>query len=691
MTAEFDDTDWNDMSWSVPCEENSSNRRACWIITALLLSMTWDKPLSAAPVGADAVVLVNSASSAYTDFQHHLQPYLDNFGVPYTVLDISTNPVGTNIARYAVVIIGHSQLDTNGAYLGTNSQQNLLSAITNGTGLVNFDGALAGSGGVPRYPFVQSIFGFTYGTAVSATSVSMPPTQPGLQMHFITARHPANDSISLRSSMSVPGITAPTNVMAVALAGGKPLVAFTKFGQGRAVQWTTYDWMTIAFLGPMEGLDDLLWRSIVWAARKPFVMRNLPNFITMRVDDVSGPLWWAHMATDAGFRPFISLFLSDISETTAADLRGLVTNGLATTSIHSWDCCSTFFYFDRNAGTSYSDSVMSNYIVQGYQWHTNHAIPISKIAVAHYSEMGPNAFAGLQSWGVQYVTLKNYPGTVRDSPWLILGPYRLYEPQQLGSISLPVFYADFLAVPGHPEFNGQFFNCVTEIRDDPSSSCAEWCPANGDVPGTIGRGTRQLERALDSLVLATLFFHEWWLIPLPTSINQTPITTNNWQTMISGLTNNLASYNPIYVTMDYAYQYVRATHTSRPVSAAYDPATGQVTATFSGGTDLDTLIYTYLGDDNVITNVAATVPANAQLKTVPAALLVPPTLSVFQTVTNTVVLAWPGPDSGYVLQQNQTLGSGNWVPVTNAHLAAGLQLQTILPDPGSGFYRLALP
>jgi hypothetical protein len=341
---------------------------------------------------------------------------------------------------------------------------------------------------------------------------------------------------------------------------------------------------------------------------------------------------------------------------------------------------------------SYSDSAMSNNIYVGGQWHASNGIPISKIAVAHYSEMGPNAFAGLQRWGVEYVTLKNTPGTVRDSPWLVLGPYRLYEPQQLGSISLPVFYADFLSVPGHPEFNGQFFNCVTEIRDDPSSSCAEWCPANSDVSGTIGRGTRQIKRALDSLVLPTLFFHEWWVIPIPQSANQTPITTNNWFAMVQGLTNNLASYNPLYVTMDYAYQYVRATRTSRLLSSTYDPASGQVTANFSGTTDLDTLVYTWTGDDNVITNIAGTVPAFSQPQTVPVALLEPPALSVARTQTNSVILTWPGPASGFVLQQNPLLGGTNWSALSNIPSVQGLQLQVVLPDPTTiSFFRLSKP
>ena len=582
-------------------------------------------------MGADAVVLVNSTSPNYLDFQHHLQPYLDNFGIPYTVWDIAISALDTNLAHYAVILIGHSQVDTQGTYLSANAQQFLTSAVTNGTGLVSFDGALA-SGTTPRYAFVQSIFGFSYSTAGSGASVSLPATELGSQMHFITSRHTAGEVIGFRASMSVPGLSVPTNVTAVALSAGHPLVAVTKFGLGRAVQWSSYDWMATSILGPLEGLDDLLWRSIVWAARKPFVMRSLPNFVTFRVDDVSGdsgssPFWWVRTANSLGFKPWLSLFLSSINETKAADLRSLVTNGLATTSIHSFDCCSTFFYWNWGAKAPYSDTVMSNNFYTGTQWHLSHGIPISKVMVPHYNDIGANAFAGLAAWGVEYPMLYQAPGTPAGSPWLPLGPYRLYETPQNSGDSLPLAYADFVSIPGHPEFNGQFFDCFTEIRDE--ASCGEWCPADNDVAGSIGRGSRQLKRALDSLVLPTLFTHEWYFVYIPQK--GLTISPGNWQAILQGITNNLASYHPSYATLDYACQYVRAKRTSRVLSSAYEPDTGQVTASFSGKTDLDTLVYTYLGEDASITNLTGTVPAFAQPQTVPVAQLIPMPVSVMLT------------------------------------------------------------
>ena len=125
-------------------------------------------------------------------------------------------------------------------------------------------------------------------------------------------------------------------------------MAVAKYGQGRAVQWGSYDWMVSTVLGPVDGLDDVVWRGVVWAARKPFVMRGLPNFLVLRMDDASGPFWWVHMANEMGFKPWIGLFLSNVAETNTADLRSLVTNGQATASVHSLDCCSTFFYFNHD-------------------------------------------------------------------------------------------------------------------------------------------------------------------------------------------------------------------------------------------------------------------------------------------------------------------------------------------------------
>ena len=85
---------------------------------------------------ADALVLVNSASPDYADFEHFIQPYLDNFGVPYTVLDIASTPIGADIADYAVIIVGHRQLDIGGSDLDSTEEGYITTAVEGGTSLL---------------------------------------------------------------------------------------------------------------------------------------------------------------------------------------------------------------------------------------------------------------------------------------------------------------------------------------------------------------------------------------------------------------------------------------------------------------------------------------------------------------------------------------------------------------------------
>ncbi|MCY2924782.1 MAG: immunoglobulin domain-containing protein, partial [Planctomycetota bacterium] len=442
--------------------------------TSALASLTVTSPLQPVSQSAGAVVLVNSHSANYLDFQHFIQPYLDNFGFPYSVQDIATNVPGPGISNCAVIIIGHSQLDTNRSYLNSTAQAAISQAVSNGTGLVSFDSDLS-AGTTPRYQFVQDIFGFGYAaSATSGSSVSLPPTEPLSQMHYITARHPANDSVALRSSISLPGLTLASNATAVALSGGRPFVAAARYGQGHAVQWTSYAWMPAAVLGPLEGLDDLVWRGVVWSARKPFVMRGLPNLVVLRMDDVSGPFWWVHAANQMGFKPWLGLFLSNVAEANTTDLRGLVTNGNATASVHSWDCCNTFFYFNHNVGP-WPDNVMSDNYYAATQWHNSHGIPVSRFVTPHYAEMGPNAFAGLKAWGVEFFGTTVVPGTEPylspPAPWLIGGPYRLYETTQAATVNWPVWYADFLSVPGHPRLTTMW---LAPLAGAPDRSSAGW-------------------------------------------------------------------------------------------------------------------------------------------------------------------------------------------------------------------------
>ena len=396
--------------------------------------------------------------------------------------------------------------------------------------------------------------------------------------HYITACHEIGEFIST-GDMALAGLAASQDTDLLAMTGDQPFLVAATSGQGRAVQWGSYDWMSVLVKGPLYGLDDLVWRSIVWAARKPFVMQGLPPFTTMRVDDTSSPLWWVEIANDFGFKPWMGLFTRDFTAAEATYLSDLIHAGWATASMHAfsnWE----FFYYDHFNPSDWPDETITAHFAEATQWHQNYDVPISKFVVPHYYEFGTNVFQGLSDWGVEFVLAEIDPGTPIGSLWVVGGPYRLYEPRLFHSSpnqsSLPVYYADFLTVPGHPGFNGQFFNCMTDTRTQENPG---WYPADNDVPGSIERGTEQITRALDSMVLATLYLHE---------TNIQPISPGNWQAILAGIANNIVSYEPEYVTMDYACQYIRAMHTSDISSSTYEQETRQLAATLSGQTDMPT-------------------------------------------------------------------------------------------------------
>ena len=129
-------------------------RLSMMVASAIMLMLSAAPSAAEAAMGsarADAVVIVNSASPGYPDFQHFIQPYLDHFGIPYTVLDIGASPVTAAIGDYALVVIGHRQLDLTHAYLDTTEEGFISAAVNSGAGLVNFDNALSGDGVSPRY------------------------------------------------------------------------------------------------------------------------------------------------------------------------------------------------------------------------------------------------------------------------------------------------------------------------------------------------------------------------------------------------------------------------------------------------------------------------------------------------------------------------------------------------------------
>ena len=68
-----------------------------------------------------------------------------------------------------------------------------------------------------------------------------------------------------------------------------------------------------------------------------------------------------------------------------------------------------------------------------------------------------------------------------------------------------------------------------------------------------------------------------------------------------------------------------------------------------------------------------------------------PTLRIFLTTTNTAVVAWPAPSTGFTLQVNTNLGTTNWVSGGSPAVVGGENQVIIAPPAGRQFFRLVHP
>ncbi len=586
-------------------------------------------------VRMDALVLENSLSPAYAEGRHGVVPCLDHLGVPYAVADLAHSPLTSAVADYPLVIVAHRRIDPGGVRLGPEGRRRLLAAVAAGTGLVSFDPTLPASGEMGA---TRPARGATIAEQLRFAS----------QRHYITARHEPEEELRLVEPLSIPPLAVPTGGVLVA-GGGLPLVAAAHLGRGRVVQWATACWLHTCVLGPLAGLDDVLWRGLAWAARKPFALRGLGPLVAMRVDDVAGcgslwqqsPLYWVRAANRFGLKPWLGLFIYNLSPEAVGELRELILRGQATAFPHAFGLRSRpdmpdvhyqgqivpeggsidegqfarrhgrrpwpsdldeFIYFDHFRSRPWPDEEAAQRLAAVDEWYAAHApLPISRYVVPHWYEMGRNTVAHVYDlWGARYC------GTPLDlgfaySPrhaWLKAGPFRRYENPGTGAIhsgrrgQRPVYYADWLN-----SCDRQFFNCLTEIRDDAGY---DWKPDN-DVSATVGRGVRQLRRALDSMALAVLVAHE--------TDHIYDIDPKTWATEIEQVARGIVGYDPIYVTLDEAVRYVRATRTSRLESACFDGTAGTVSATFTGHADVTTHFYLFTEESGEIEQTLVEVPA----------------------------------------------------------------------------------
>lgn len=555
-------------------------------------------------ITAKAVVLVNSSSDSYSDYNLYIKPYFDWFGIPYDEYDVHSLDL-PELGNYAIIVLGHKNV-----YSSEYPITDIENAVSGGTGFYSFDphffdytSAFAGEE-IENLEFLSHFIGIN-------------------SDHFITKYH-ENDQYDLSNSTIELNRTI-SNIFyqkyelneAVNLAWlvtedaiNLPILQAATYGEGHIIAWSFYGWMDEFILGPIRGMDDLLWRSIVWAARKPFVMQGVQPMLTMRVDDVDGRggydageidmkyLEWLKISNEFGYIPWCGTFIDYTTDNFYSILRDLVNSGLATASPHSFDYEDNFIFHPHPGKPDDSFDSAEN-VRRAWKVFADSSIAVSMYMVPHWYVMEEEALAPLAELGVKFIGSylpygkfildEYYPG----DNWAMAGPYREVRTGFPGRGNA-LFYSSYVDWS-----DNEFFICLTEIQDDGGY---EWYPDErlDSLQLVISRGIRHLRRAINSMVLPTLFTHEDRLI----------MSAEVWRGILSEVTSEILDYYPeydiIFKSMDDACQYMRAKVDLKIKNVTTEE--GLIAVSVAGENDIPTKCYIFTEEDDQIHFKMITLP-----------------------------------------------------------------------------------
>lgn len=651
----------------------------------------------------------NTSSTTPGEFQRYPERYLEHLQIPYRLIDVSTTPP-PDLTVVPLIIAGHRGLN-----LSSSWQQAIQSAVQGGTGFVNLDWDT----NIGANTHMQAFFGATGSVAgTPGTSITLPaPFLPGgatphyiagLQVRFPST--PAGDMVYVfhTDDNGVQGTATATVLLngsgtVLAKIGSDPLLTVTTFGSGRAVNFGTYDYLRADRFGFVMGLDDIFWRSLVWAARKPFVLRGYPRFFAVQQDDnVAG--WGFRVGdmystaltgnvqpdgTGGPWRPtgYVQTDNLDpgsderqqvITDVQAGKLKiapHTVTGGsggdLYWTGETPNQLTDSQWVSNLNALQTFRNGNGPDGSANG----TSDVLTFSSSLVPHFWDLSNNTGADLwNTIGIRYLTEIQRPGVYYEqvpqkgpAQRLALRPFRIYElPPTYGNPAerWPIYYADDITVGSRPGQQSQtFFSFCTQLLGFTYPSFDAVWPRSVDGI-TFGTSLENWEvytwRFWSSMAPVQIYTHDGG--------NMANSTDQERQQLISTLSPWMNGRGVRHIFMENLGAYMRARTKSKLSTGQVTPST--ITLNFTGsatdanGANVGTKTFVFYGDnEGTLVDIAGF--SNGLTTSFPN--VTPPGLALNKSsLTFEALPGGSNPPSQTVAVSNAGAGTLNWVVTENA-------------------------
>jgi hypothetical protein len=485
-----------------------------------------------------------------------------------------------------------------GRRLGDAEAGHVREAVRAGLGLVCFDGDLAAYPGALREVF---------GLDGALTTITRDRVRLARADHFITATREPGETVRFDQPVAVcrvdaPGLADPASCLLVTADQWPALVART-YGRGRVVTWTlAVQVWSQAHLGHAMGLDDLFWKGLVWAARKPFVMRAMPPFVTFVLDDASSSynhFRYLDVFNDHGYIPHVGVYLDDVDKV-MHDVKGLdlqvlkakADAGLITVAAHGFAYDHQIFY-DHVNRRAWPDAVVAENFRRYDEQFKAWSIQPSRSLNAHFGEIGLNALPYLRERGVEFLATTIPYGQAWFEPEATRRPWT--DPAPYHNIGFV-----FDTQPGAPEF----FVAIARLKPRQMTGAPlvavdflwghtifwDEHPAGNHLEGAADQALAQMRQGLDSLFYGELMTHEQRIAVL---------SMRELDECLTLIDRGLAKHRYTHRSYEYIGEYARCHANSRLAAVAVD-AGGAVTCDLAGRTTLTTSLYLFTERDGQI-------------------------------------------------------------------------------------------
>jgi len=464
---------------------------------------------------------------------------LEHFGVYYEMIDLE------EIEDTHLLILGQEGI---GKSLSGEETNTILKAVSQGMGLVVLDGYLE------WYPdsFLKGL-GIEKG---SSEKVSLLKIYPENQIQ----KHPAKQEVILKQPVLSYPVSLPDGWSPLLLDEEENICGlYKKMGKGKVVFFLVSAslWQE-ENMGFTQGLDGLFRGSISWSAKKPFIMKAMPPFVTARIDDVSfsgspvaifketvEKLRWLDVFNRYGYIPNAGLFLDDIQESDVRYIRQKHHDGLAEFSAHAFrdpENINEFPVYMKHNGEEFPEDVLEKNFEVVDRKFAEWGITPSRTVNAHFGEIGLRALPFLKKRGQRYLMNPIRVGKPWSDPSAHLWNLEPYGKPPFSFSVIPED-KDFFNVASHTGI----MDCYVPDMDFLCRCTPFWKESPSlDVKKAIDRGIFQIVRGLENGFFGCLVMHEQRIAYIP---------LEEWEKIIKGITDGIKKIPHIFKSYDYISSY----------------------------------------------------------------------------------------------------------------------------------------